>query len=452
MADYIFTRFRIRLTLPDLQQERGDKAVLRATCVRDTIQQFLDNCARVDPSVALAPWSVKMTGLPLRLPNAAIPIPTHVDQAKKYFHTINPYSQQRDMYFYLKLRHEVSTGVLLNNVERPFCLSLWVASLQLSEDPVKGGFFVYSHRSFANSASLINSIQSAITQVAGKIVEVAIYWGPVNMVKVGLNGPYALQIDVDSEDYELVKRSLMLLYNRLKQYPSAVPMVYVPPVNRCIDDNLLREANESQVKFLQIVQVFDLRCFLSPSLDSKVTMKPDRDLALTLGEFLRKGIVLEESPIFHSVIECLDQSGVRYIQALVMPIPLKSNLARVICKSPVAFFRHYLTDDSIALLFDRPSLLQGESDVYDPETRSVKNSDELQSSLAIRSCLHFDMQLVYDRHEDNAPSRQGESASYASNFSFDPGSIRTNSALAKRTRFSQVSVPGTSRGVSGEGL
>jgi len=45
---------------------------------------------------------------------------------------------------------------------------------------------------------------------------------------------------------------------------------------------------------------------------------------------------------------------------------------------------------------------------------------------------------------------QGDAASYSSNFSFDPGSVKTTSAFSKRPRFASTQVPGTSKGVSGD--
>jgi len=54
---------------------------------------------------------------------------------------------------------------------------LWVASLQVSEDPIKGGFFVYSHQAFATSPSLTEAIISAISLAARKSIEVALYFG-----------------------------------------------------------------------------------------------------------------------------------------------------------------------------------------------------------------------------------------------------------------------------------
>ena len=114
MSDYVFTRFRVKLTLQDVQQAR-DKAAMRAGQVRDEIQGFLDACSRLDPSIALVPWSDNDKNLPYRFPKPPpnTVIPTHLDQSKKYFHSINPYSTQPDMWFYMRLRHEVTASNII---------------------------------------------------------------------------------------------------------------------------------------------------------------------------------------------------------------------------------------------------------------------------------------------------------------------------------------------------
>ena len=459
MSDYVFTRFRVKLTLQDVQQLRGDKAAMRAAQVRDEIQGFLDACSLVDPSIALVPWSEKDKTLPCKLPKPPpnTSIPTHFDQSKKYFHSINPYAPQPDMWFYMRLRHEVSASTIVNNVERSFRLTIWVARLQLGEAPIKGGFFVYSHRNFSSSSSLISSIRSAIMAVVDRELELAFFWERVNMFKINIQGPFSLQIEVDQKEYDFLKRALTVIYNTRKSYPLGVPMVYVPPVNRCLDDDLLRQACDSQVRFQMVAASFEFRCFLSTDLGFKVKLKSGRDKAATLGEVFRKFIKQGESPVFHSVIECSDSSGSKYIHALVMPSSKRLRLARAIFQSPVAVFRHYLDESYLSRLFDTLSMLQSESDIYDADTETVTNNDESRAMEALRTCITVDMSMVLESQAEGQRSRQGDAASYAasyaSNFSFDPGSVRTNSnsAQSKKARFSQTQVPGTPKGVSGEG-
>jgi len=316
MGDYIFTRFRVRLTVPNFHLHRGDKAAFKAECLRDTIQQFLDEGAKVDSTFALAPWSVKAKDLDLRLPNSKVPLPTHLDQAKLYYHSLNYYSTQSDMIFYLRLRHEISYKAVLNNVIRPVHLSLYVASLQSSEDPIKGGFFVYSHRAFATSSSLTEAITLAFSTAAGKSIEVALYWGPINLARV--EGPtfYALQIEVDSCNYDVLKRTMTNLYYQSKIFPLGVPMVYVPPVAKCINTQLLIDACGSQTRFNQLVMVMDFRCFLQTNLDTNlvvkefpITMHPDKGKLSTLRGLFKFGARLEEKPVFHSVLQCVDMQG-----------------------------------------------------------------------------------------------------------------------------------------------
>jgi len=314
---------------------------------------------------------------------------------------------------------------------------------------------VYSHRNFSSSSSLISSIQSVIMTVVDKEIEIAFFWEKVNMFKINIQGPFALQVEVDETEYDYLKRALTIIYNTRKTYPLGVPMVYVPPVNRCLDEELLRQACDSQVKFQTIVASFEFRCFLSTDLGFKVKVKPGRDKVATLGDLFRKGIKQGESPVFHSVIECSDLSGRKYIHALVMPSSKRLSLARAIFKSPVAVFRHYLEEPLLPRLFDNLSFLQGESDTYDEESETVTNNDESKAMEALRSCVTLDMSMVLDSQAERPRSRQGDAASYAasyvSGFSFDPGSVRTNSAHSKKARFSQDQVPGTPKGVSGEG-
>ena len=457
MGDYVFTRFRVKITAPDFYQSRGNKASIKAECVRDCIQQFLNEGAKIDPTFALAPWSLKDRESNLRLPNSICPLPTHIDQAKKYYYSINYYSNQPDLYFYFRLRHEISTSLVLNNVVRPFHFSLYLASLQESEDPIKGGFFVYSHRAFATSSTLLQSISSAISLTEGRPIEVAIYWGPINLISLGGPTFYTLQIEVGLSNYDNLKRTLTYIYNQSKTYPLGVPMVYVPPVARCVDKNLILNAGGSQHKFNKIVLALEFRCLLERDLDKKLTVKespitmhPDKGKLSTLRDLFRFGVMVAGGSVFHSILQCTDYSGDSYILALVMPSGPRVKLARAILQSPVAFFRHCFEEDVLRTLFDKQAMLQGRSDVYDLETQTVINNDEKTANEALRTFFHVDIQFILDSSDDNTNSTQGEAASYSSNFSFDPGSVKTTSALSKRPRFAQDQVPGTSKGVTGE--
>lgn len=108
---------------------------------------------------------------------------------------------------------------------------------------------MYSHRAFAASPSLLEAISLALSCATGVSIEVALYWGPISLSRI--EGPtfYALQIEVDSSNYDRLKRNMTTLYNHSKTYPLGVPMVYVPTVAKCIDSQLLMEAGCSQTRF-----------------------------------------------------------------------------------------------------------------------------------------------------------------------------------------------------------
>ena len=82
-------------------------------------------------------------------------------------------------------------------------------------------------------------------------------------------------------------------------------------------------------------------------------------------------------------------------------------------------------------------MLQGLSDIYDPETHTVSNSDESTAKEALKVVLQVDRRVVLELGNGDSNNRQGDAASYASNFSFDPGSVQTNSAFNKRARFDE---------------
>jgi len=91
------------------------------------------------------------------------------------------------------------------------------------------------------------------------------------------------------------------------------------------------------------------------------------------------------------------------------------------------------------------------SEEYDPKTQTFSNTYEKKANEALKIFFEIDMQIVFESQMTSTNSTQGDGASYSSNFSFDPGSVKTTSALSKRPRFAHKIVPGTSRGATGEG-
>jgi len=134
-----------------------------------------------------------------------------------------------------------------------------------------------------------------------------------------------------------------------------------------------------------------------------------------------------------------------------MPSGSRSKLARSIFQSPVAFFCHCFEEDLLHKIFDKPAFEQGMSEEYDPQMQKFSNTYEKKADEALKTFFEVDMQLVFDSQMTSTTSTQGDGASYSSNFSFDPGSVKTTSALSKRPRFAHNKVPGSSKGVSGEG-
>jgi hypothetical protein len=460
---FSFTRFKLRLQLTDILDFRGDKASYRSVQVRDAIQHWLDRGGEVDQHLALMPWRASEETLLPRLPKAPVstPLPTHKDYAAPYFHSINYYTRTSEMYFYVRLRHTCPKEVLMNVSTVPQ-LTVWIASLQLSEKPTKGGFFVYSNRAFASSNSLVIALQDYVKYTAKKSIEIALYWAPVNMNNFNLVGCVALQIDVDETDYFLLKRILTQLYNRTKVYPAGLPMVYVPPVNRCVDRDLLKSACDSQIKYLEAITVYEFRCFRHTDLSASIPVirEGTEGVPSTLWEVFHS-VMVDSVRIFHSTLECIDRRGA-YIQVVVMPIRARE-LAKTIFNSPVAFFRQYFTQETLEKLFDESSIIQGYSETYDPVTRKVTNTDELLAKESISQFWHVDIQAVLDnlnrvQRQVHPPQRETtsvDSSPQGSSFSFNPGSVTTTSAL-KKARFEATmvspQVPGTPmEGVSGEG-
>ena len=291
----------------------------------------------------------------------------------------------------------------------------------------------------------------SISFIAGKEIDIALYWGSVNMAKAKIPGDSFLQIEVDATDYDLLKSALTHVYNITKLYPLGVPLVYVPPVARCIDLNLLTAACISQGKFARTSCVLEFRCFLR-NLDCPVTVRETMSGlgTTTLREVFRCSINYAGQHVFHSTLECADRRG-DYIHAIVMPPPKREKLAQVILQSPVAFFRHFFEDTELQHLFDKPSLIAGKSETYDPETYTVTSSYEAHASKALSSFFHVDMQVMLDEVDKDATmaDTQTESESFGTGLSFNPGSVRTASAWRKRPK-TAFQVPGTSREAAGE--
>ncbi len=352
------------------------------------------------------------------------------------------------------------------NVSTRGQLTVYVAYLQQGENPIKGGFFVYSNRAFASSSDLQNAVQHYVNFTAKKTIEIALYWAPVNMASFNLVGCQALNIDVDESDYFLLKRILTQLYNRDKLYPAQLPMAYVPPVTRCVDKGLLKAACESQLKYLEAYTAYDFRCLRHTDLSKPIPLRSEpleegqEAATTTLWEVFHQ-VKVDSVRIFHSVVECEDRRGV-YIQAIVMPLPSACrDLAHTVYTSPVAFFRQFFTEATLEKLFVHSSIIQGQSETYDPETRKVTNTDESSAMESIATFWHIDIKAVLDNltkvqqqvHTPQRDAASGDSSYQGSTFSFNPGSVVTTSAL-KKARFEAPApsqVPGTSmEGVSGE--
>ncbi len=471
---FSFTRFKIRLQMADILNFQGDKASYRSEQVRDVLQHWLDGMGEVDSDVAFMPWSESSEEkLPPRFPTPPKtspptphkPLPTHKDFAAPYFYAINYYTRSSELFFYVRVRHTQSREVLMN-VSTRGQLTVYVAYLQQGENPIKGGFFVYSNRAFASSSVLQNAVQHYVNFTAKKTIEIALYWAPVNMASFNLGGCQALNIDVDESDYFLLKRILTQLYNREKLYPAHLPMAYVPPVSRCVDKGLLKAACDSQLKYLEAYNWYEFRCFKQTDLLAPIPLRPElsedgiKEATTTLWELFNQ-VKVDSVRVFHSVLECEDRRGV-YIQAVVMPLPSPCrDLAKTVHTSPVAFFRQFFIEETLEELFVNSAIIQGHSETYDPVARKVTNTDESTAMESISTFWHIDIKAVLDNltkvqqqvHPPQRDAASGDSSYQGSTFSFNPGSVVTTSAL-KKARFEAPApsqVPGTSMdGVSGE--
>jgi hypothetical protein len=134
-----------------------------------------------------------------------------------------------------------------------------------------------------------------------------------------------------------------------------------------------------------------------------------------------------------------------------MPPPKREKLAQVILQSPVAFFRHLLEEKEFQDMFDKPSLLAGKSETYDPATYTVTSGYEDLASKALSSFFHVDIQVMLDEFDKNAMAdTQTESDSFGTGMSFNPGSVTTASAWRSKRPKTSFQVPGTSREATGE--
>ena len=95
-------------------------------------------------------------------------------------------------------------------LDRPSSLSFYEDRLQEGDQPVNGGFFVYSQRAYSDSSHLRAAIGNAVRLVAFRDIQFSLYWGPVNSWKLNLSGNYALQVEVDATDYDVLKRATLL--------------------------------------------------------------------------------------------------------------------------------------------------------------------------------------------------------------------------------------------------
>jgi hypothetical protein len=136
----------------------------------------------------------------------------------------------------------------------------------------------------------------------------------------------------------------------------------------------------------------------------------------------------------HSILETYDKSG-PFIQIIVMQGPWLK-LVETVHRSPGAYFKQYLPDSTLEKFLDVASFFQSQSEIFDPISETVINSDEADTCQALNQVYQFDLQDM-DRPNQNSTSHSGNLN--IDDLSFDPGSIATMGPGAnKKVRFEQA--------------
>jgi hypothetical protein len=476
-AAFVFSRVKVCLSPPQLPSGQKDFSTVRQEAVKNDLSALLAEWRKYDPDIALAPWGAEDQDHPLKVGTESSPIPAHRNIAQFYFYGLNYAAPV--LWFHMRVRHTLPIDRLLE-ANPVFTIRLYLGRLQTSEKPMVGGFFVHSLREYAQSSDLSFAIRNAVQSVCEKSVDVALFWAPINCKSIGLNGPPVMQIEVDEGDYADVRQALVYLYNKHKAYPMHIPMVFIPPPGRCVDQQLPVKACHSQNAFLRVHRIhvfspFKLDFYLgspiavkdSTSLEklAHVSPGPDDEAASPMtsdeptsadveGEplvphkvnmtSLLRAISVDKVPVFFAILPAMVKGDKAFLLVTV-PGPAGNDLARLVVNSPVAYFKHVLLPSSLDLVFTKLAVAQASSEYFDPVRLRVINTEETTTSETL-ALFTFDIPLHVRRGLSSAQSTTDTQP--FDTFSFSAGSVQTNSL--KRIRFQEAAnnlmqVPGAPR-------
>jgi hypothetical protein len=466
MNTYLFTRLKVCVQPLVSYPPRTGITTARQEDLRTIITDLLQEWQLVDPSVRLAPWSGSDDSnahLPLKKGGTGSEVLVHQGVAPKYFSQLNwNIKKDQELWFHMRIRHTARMADLFL-AKRPDGLILYLDRLQSSETAVPGGFFVYSIKNYVNSEVFHQALRTALIESFGGVCDFALHWSPVKYKPIHLNGPFAMQLEVDEKDYADLRNALAILYNQEKKYPLGIKMVYIPPPGRCVDKRLVFTACDNQHQFGVHVRVHEFRPFrliyelskklplkLKPpvatgtsTIDGQMSEADDSSPAelllllnptstaviqhMTLPELFLT-IPLGDKLVFHSVLAESDHRG--QVLYLVIPPGDRYDYAQMIIKSPVAFFGQILDDTTLAQVFNAEAIQAGRFEAYDPNTNTVINTFEVDASSAMASMV-FDFPPHFNTRPSTYQPHRYNNDNDAASFSFSAGSVQTVSKKKK---------------------
>ena len=366
----------------------------------------------------------------------------------------------------------------------PLTLRLFLARLQSSERPTVGGFFAHSLREYAQSTLLRTAIQEAASATTQRKVELALFWAPLNCRQLELRGPYVMQLEVDEKDYDDVRRVLVQLYNKKKEYPlqiSMVSMVFIPPPSRCVDQNLPFQACASHNAFLKAMRTYVFAPFTHKfNVETSIPLLTGTSIAtlqhvsgtakknppeaacddqdsvmeevvpasryMTIAQLLQ-AISVDGVPVFRAVLPTVVR-GTKSFLLVVIPGP-GGELARMVVNSPVAYFSQIIKSTNLSKIFSVPAMNSSSVERFDPDLLCIVNTEEADTSEALNQ-VFFELPPQFGKRQQPAL----RNSQFYDTFSLSASSIQTTGA-GKRTRFQQAAdnfrqVPGAAA-ATGEG-
>ena len=460
MEEPVFSRVKVCL-VPSFPSGPHDRTTFKQESLQREITALLSVWRNLDPTIALAPWHEEDKGRSLILGTTASVVPVHWNIAPSYFYGLN--YAGTELWFHMRVRHTLPMDDLLQG-NLPLTLRLFLARLQSSERPTVGGFFAHSLKEYAQSTLLRTAVQEAVSAATQRQVELALFWAPLNCRQLELRGPYVMQLEVDEKDYDDVRRVLVHLYNKKKEYPLQINMVFIPPPSRCVDQNLPFQACASHNSFLKAMRTYVFAPFKPTfNVETPIQLKPETSIGalkhvsgiakkdppetacddqdsvmeevvpairtMTIAQLLQ-AISVDGVPVFRAVLPTVVR-GTKSFLLVVIPGP-GGELARMVVNSPVAYFSQIIKPKNLSKVFSALAMSSSSVERFDPELLRIVNTEEADTSDALNQFL-FELPPQFG----NRPQPALRNSQFYDTFSLSASSIQTTGA-SKRTRFQQA--------------